>query len=682
MNENGEVGPLDHFPGDLEALPAKLRRPVVQAVDPDHSRARRQQGPSLASSAVPSTVTSCPSFDSQGDGVSFEEAGGVRASPAGSFEEVQAESVDMIMIIVPILFIEGLLMAAAGRGGAYASGAQKDLVAQVDDVGLEALPASRASFTIGTGFGELRRAPDRRSLRPRRCDVEEHPTEGRRPTSTIDRSPSPAGERQAIGTKHHSAAKTSDGRILAPPRTTVRYDDSGEKSILWAIEVSAMFDLRKLLGLLLKDGEAMSRLPAFCDQMKVAPEQLGDQDETTKQNYVVARLRRNTDDEIVDIAQRLYDRRPRRDLREAFLPFIPKKISRQVRKSIFVELEHAQKIHREYLHGGLTPEDFVKRVGGASISYYFRPTQGYVGRDILPDVQGLLGETDEVFRSFLCELVHPRVRIRRANDTAGTAFREVLVDAINKHLSLAGFKLEKSGTVGLDSVYEVIGVKGTPDEVRCLIFAAAEEKPDLVVSDLLSGDVAVSNTVKSPYFVYREPIPPEGLTWGHLIGWWAERTNASPEKPETGKQLFELLRDGLQSDAEKSLFRAYCKLYPMKNKHNPALIPQFYLRWDPLTGKAVRVAGQRYDFLLLLPHRLRVILEVDGIQHYANKRNGIWSVDPSEYVKTIADTRDLQLSGYEVHRFSTKEWDTRDEAITVLKPFLARLFERRGVATE
>ena len=56
----------------------------------------------------------------------------------------------------------------------------------------------------------------------------------------------------------------------------------------------------------------------------------------------------------------------------------------------------------------------------------------------------------------------------------------------------------------------------------------------------------------------------------------------------------------------------------------PALIPQVYLHYDPYNQRTRRslssgtpLARQRMDFLLLFSDRQRVVIEVDGKQHYA-----------------------------------------------------------------
>jgi len=57
------------------------------------------------------------------------------------------------------------------------------------------------------------------------------------------------------------------------------------------------------------------------------------------------------------------------------------------------------------------------------------------------------------------------------------------------------------------------------------------------------------------------------------------------------------------------------------------------------------------DFLLLLPRSARVVLEVDGIQHYAEGQ----SASPRLYSEMAAEDRRLRLRGYEVYRFGGYE---------------------------
>lgn len=83
------------------------------------------------------------------------------------------------------------------------------------------------------------------------------------------------------------------------------------------------------------------------------------------------------------------------------------------------------------------------------------------------------------------------------------------------------------------------------------------------------------------------------------------------------------------------------------------MLPQVYLHFDPLTrrqrhGRPSVLARERMDFLLLLlPRGVRVVLEVDGKQHYAEGEKAA----PRLYAEMAAADRRLRLRSYEVYRF-------------------------------
>src|SRR3546814_6890439 len=84
-------------------------------------------------------------------------------------------------------------------------------------------------------------------------------------------------------------------------------------------------------------------------------------------------------------------------------------------------------------------------------------------------------------------------------------------------------------------------------------------------------------------------------------------------------------------------------LYKGGHFNIPALIPQVYLHYDPSTQLTRRAAGesgsplarQRMDFLILFSSRHRVVLEVDGKQHYANGD----TASPALYSEMVAEDR-------------------------------------------
>ena len=77
------------------------------------------------------------------------------------------------------------------------------------------------------------------------------------------------------------------------------------------------------------------------------------------------------------------------------------------------------------------------------------------------------------------------------------------------------------------------------------------------------------------------------------------------------------------------------------------------------------------DFLLLLPGRQRVVIEIDGKQHYADGE----TASPQRYATMVAEDRNLRLLGYEVYRFGGYELSV-GEPRAIVEPFLNRLIKR------
>ncbi|WP_143466811.1 hypothetical protein [Lentzea kentuckyensis] len=80
------------------------------------------------------------------------------------------------------------------------------------------------------------------------------------------------------------------------------------------------------------------------------------------------------------------------------------------------------------------------------------------------------------------------------------------------------------------------------------------------------------------------------------------------------------------------------------------------------------------DFLLLLPHGRRIVVEVDGSHHYATDGRA----DPVRYAETMRGSRDLSLSGYEVVRFGAAELRDEGEARRMLERFFRDLSRGNG----
>jgi len=277
---------------------------------------------------------------------------------------------------------------------------------------------------------------------------------------------------------------------------------------------------------------------------------------------------------------------------------------------------------------------------------------------------------DQRFLHFLEQVIHPIVR----DSETQAEYAEI----INSYLVHDGYQLNPTDQMSGCPVYKATRLQGgVPSPVKNLIFAAKGPKPDIVLLDALNNDIGITGN-ENNCLIYQESVPSSGLSWSNLVQWWAARTNTDPISSETEKALREQLCDSLDSERERLLFNSYFeRIHPLMQEP-PALIPQFYLHYDPYTvrernGQKV-LDRQRMDFLLLLPNSHRVVIEVDGKQHYAIND----TASPPLYAKMVAADRKLKLSGYEVYRFGGYEL-YGDSGKQVVEDFFRKLFVRHGL---
>lgn len=239
-----------------------------------------------------------------------------------------------------------------------------------------------------------------------------------------------------------------------------------------------------------------------------------------------------------------------------------------------------------------------------------------------------------------------------------------------------GFEVDQNGY----TVYYTSRGVGKP--VKNLIFASIGLKPEIVLSDSVSNDIEI---VKNAEFclVYDRPIKLHGLLWGELVDWWRELTgNVSSTNRTIERQLYSRLRESLATPEENLLFRRYFEIFHDRlGKELPAIIPQVYLHYDPYTIKQLsgqkRLTHQRMDFLFLLSDRSRIVIELDGKQHYSV--DGI--AEPKVYAKTVAEDRLLKLTGYEVYRFGNYELQGK-AGETLIDEFFHSLFKKHEINVE
>jgi very-short-patch-repair endonuclease len=295
---------------------------------------------------------------------------------------------------------------------------------------------------------------------------------------------------------------------------------------------------------------------------------------------------------------------------------------------------------------------------------------------MLLDAYGFRGWPDARLFQLIEFLVHPTVR--RDNEQAS------LVQVLNAVLAADRFELFAGELLSGHSVFEVrpvvSGVAGRP---KNLVFASTGPKPELGFADAVNNDIVILRHAEH-CLVYDEPILDEGLRWTKLVEWWAAREGLDPKEAATRNQFGERLGRSLASEPERRWFKAYFKiLRPQLGDALPALVPQVYLHYDPMTLRELRKRGegrrfdvQRMDFLLLLPHGVRVIVEIDGQQHYSTGAEASARPSAEEYARTVRSDRHLRLAGYEVYRFGGYELRDENVCVNVVEEFFSRLFRR------
>lgn len=264
--------------------------------------------------------------------------------------------------------------------------------------------------------------------------------------------------------------------------------------------------------------------------------------------------------------------------------------------------------------------------------------------------------------------------------------QHALVKTINARLIANSLELREAGKSDGYAVYRLVADAPGLGRVKQVIFGY-HVKPDLRIRDAISNDIEIVGNADY-YLVYDRPIESHGLIWDDLFAWWYEKRGSSGL--EDRKALLKRLSDTLvpiDSPPQRLFLDVYLKTVCRGKPKMPALLPEVWLHWDHKTYAERGLDGlqrQRMDFLLLLPGGVRVVIEVDGVQHYSNKEGGRDIASPSDYAQMVSADRDLRLMGYEVYRFGGAELhiprandETRvREVRDLVEKFFARLFAK------
>lgn len=312
---------------------------------------------------------------------------------------------------------------------------------------------------------------------------------------------------------------------------------------------------------------------------------------------------------------------------------------------------------------------------------------------LLESIIDCLQLSDDQFGFFLEQYVNPNIHHyhwseeeRRQVDVHNSK----LVALVNSYLEHDGYKLVIKDTIGDKDFYQCITTRvGVYGSIKNIIFAA-KYKPEIAFTDALNNDVLITKN-QDQCLIYDRAIPQNGVTWGELLSWYTEKYEVE-RNPEVKfvRRLCDCLdvsfkEKGETSGPETWMLQAYYELKKQLGDDIPALIPQVYLYYDPQTlqQRGYKLfEHQKMDFLMIFSHRDRVVIEIDGKQHYANSN----TASPQLYSAMVAAHREMSLLGYDVYRFGGYEFygakdndEIKRALIENLKQFFRRLFEKYGI---
>lgn len=302
------------------------------------------------------------------------------------------------------------------------------------------------------------------------------------------------------------------------------------------------------------------------------------------------------------------------------------------------------------------------------------------------DVVDIFHWSDQEFLYFCKEYVNPvfdrsvwdEEQEKRIN------LQQDCVEAINLYLSDCGYELRPSNKIGDKIEYELVELTGVKGKINNIVFAATM-KPDILLTDVLNHTVQIP-VDEGKYLLYDKEIATGGLTWRELREWYND--NHLPVEKVLEERLYDAVRT-CGSPIEEQFFNCYLEAVKEFGDGIPALLPQVYLYYDSKVQKerSIKIFDhQCMDFLMLFSGSQRVVIELDGVQHYSE---GTVQISGSEFPRHLASTeryasmvsaqREMTLAGYEVYRFGGREFQNPEQAQVTIRQFFIDLFAKHGV---
>ncbi len=303
------------------------------------------------------------------------------------------------------------------------------------------------------------------------------------------------------------------------------------------------------------------------------------------------------------------------------------------------------------------------------------------------DVVDILHWTDQEFLYFCKEYVNPVFNrsVWDEEQEQRVSLQTDCVTAINFYLHDCGYELRPTNKIGDKIEYELAELTGVKGKVYNIVFAAIQ-KPDVLLTDVLNHAVQIP-VDEGRYLLYDKEIDANGLTWHKLQEWYNE--NHTSDEKSLLERLMEAVKN-CGSPIEEDFFNYYLTAIEEFGDNVPALLPQVYLYYDSKVQRerTVRIFDhQCMDFLMLFSSSQRVVIELDGVQHYSEgtvqcqgERYPRALASTSKYASMVSAQREMTLAGYEVYRFGGSEFQNKEQAKIMARQFFVDLFTRHGIA--
>lgn len=302
------------------------------------------------------------------------------------------------------------------------------------------------------------------------------------------------------------------------------------------------------------------------------------------------------------------------------------------------------------------------------------------------DVVDIFHWTDQEFLHFCEEYVNPVFNRYIWDEEQGKRvnLQSECVEAINLYLRDCGYELRPTNHIGDKIEYGLVELTGVKGKINNIVFAAIM-KPDILLTDVLNQTVQIP-VAEDKYLLYDKEVSAGGLSWKELLKWYDENHWLSGEGLE--ERLYVAVRN-CGSPIEEQFFNCYLEAVKEFGDGIPALLPQVYLYYDSKVQKerTIRIFDhQCMDFLMLFSGSQRVVIELDGVQHYSE---GTVQISGNEFPRHLASTeryasmvsaqREMTLAGYEVYRFGGREFQNPEQAQETIRHFFIDLFAKHGV---